>query len=359
MKEEIKTHYIFLDTSIFIKENFFAGNKLKAFLKHEKESKIELLTTKITEKECFSNLDSFLTSSNFVLKKALKELSNKAKSFKNIETLNNLFNLNNTFDIEKEKEILTEKFTNLLADHFSEIKIDNDKTSKIIDDYFNFQPPFKDGKKKHEFPDALVLNSLESWCKEKKQKIYVVADDEDMNSYESKYLIPIKEYDKLLDQISFTFSDENITQKIEGIIEENEIEILSRIEDEFTNDFPYSGFDESQGFEYETNDIESFKANIDWHSVLQVSENIATVELTIPVEYTAEISYEDKSLGWYDKEDDIWYGTEMQTMSITDKCKLIAIIEIEFELPGKEVYWKSWNFVEISSGIPRDISIDY
>jgi predicted nucleic acid-binding protein len=359
MKEEIKTHYIFLDTSIFIKENFFAGNKLKAFLKHEKDSEIELFTTKITEKECFSNLDSSLINSNFALKKALKELNSKAKSFKNIETLNSLFELNNTFDIEKEKRTLNEKFTKLLKDHFSEIKIDNNKTSKVVDDYFNFNAPFKDGKKKHEFPDALVLNSLESWCQENKQKIYVVADDEDMNSYKSKYLIPIKEYDKLLDQISFTFSDENITQKIEGIIEDNEVDIISKIEDEFVNDFPYSGFDESQGFEYETNDIKEFKANIDWHSVLQVSDNIATVELTIPVEYTAEISYEDKSLGWYDKEDDIWFGTEMQTKLITDKCKLIVIVEIEFELPGKEVYWKGWDFIEISSGIPRDISIDY
>ena len=81
--------------------------------------------------------------------------------------------------------------------------------------------------------------------------------------------------------------------------------------------------------------------------------------MTIPVEYTAEISYEDKSIGWYDKEDDIWFGTEMQTKLITDKCKLIVIVEIEFELPGKEVYWKGWDFIEISSGIPRDISIDY
>ena len=358
MKEEIKTHYIFLDTSIFIKENFFAGNKLKAFLKHEKESEIELLTTEITKKECHSNLNKFLINSNATFKKTLKELSNKAKTFKNIDSLNEIFNLHNSFEFEKEKDVLHKKFEKIKSDHFKEVDIDPSKTLKIVADYFDFKPPFKDGKKKNEFPDAIVLNSLETWCKENNEKIYVVTEDEDLNSYESDYLIPIKEYDKLLDQISFTFSDENISTKIDEILESKETEIISTIEDKFADDFPYSGFDDSQGFEYESNGIEKFEGSIDSHSVLQIFDNVATVELTIPVNYTVDVSYENTSIGWYDKEDDRWYGTEMENKLVSDDCKLIVIVEIEFELPGKEVYWKDWEFIEISSGIPTDVSID-
>jgi hypothetical protein len=48
----------------------------------------------------------------------------------------------------------------------------------------------------------------------------------------------------------------------------------------------------------------------------------------------------------------------MENKLVSDDCKLIVIVEIEFELPGKEVYWKDWEFIEISSGIPTDVSID-
>ncbi|MBE7649181.1 PIN domain-containing protein [Tenacibaculum finnmarkense] len=359
MKEEIKTHYIFIDTSIFIKENFFAGNKLKAFLKHEKESEIELLTTDITKKECISNLIKFSINSNAVLKKTLKELSNKAKTLKNVESLDEIFNLHNSFEFEKEKEELVNRFNKLKSNHFKNVEIDPSKTLKIIDDYFDFNAPFKDGKKKNEFPDAIVLNSLETWCKENGEKIYVVADDEDLNSFESEYLIPIKEYDKLLDQISFTFGDENITLKIDEIIENKETEIISSVEEVFYGELPSSGFDDSHGYEYDINGVEKFEGFIDSHSILSIFDNTATVELTVSVDYTVDVSYEDTSIGWYDKEDDRWYGTEMVQQSVSNDTVLKVIVEIEFELPGKEIIWKEWEFIEISSGIPTDISIDY
>ena len=358
MNEEIKTHYIFLDTSVFIKENFFAGNKLKAFLKHEQESDIELLTTEITTKECISNLGVFLANSNSAFNKALKELNNKAKTFKNIESLKQLFNLHNTFDFENEKKDLEVQFSKLISEHFKLVDIDSNKTLKVIDDYFKQNAPFKNGKKKYEFPDAIVLNSLETWCKENKRKIYVVADDKDLNSYESDSLIPIKEYGKLLDQISFTFSDENITQKIEGIIDDNQKEIISTIEESFVDNFPTDGLDDSQGFEYEINSIDKLYSYIIGHSVLQIFDNVATVELSISMQFEIDVSFDDTNTGWYDKEDGIWYGVENINRVISEDCTLTVIVEIEFELPGKEVIWKDWEFIEITNGIPTDISID-
>jgi len=358
MKEEIKTCYIFLDTSIFIRENFFAGNKLQAFLKHEEESEIELLTTDITIKECMSNLHEFLANSNATFNQALKELNGKAKTFKNIESLNVIFNLQKTFDFEKEKLLLEEKLTKLISKHFKVVNIDSNKTLKVIDDYFNFKPPFKNGKKKHEFPDALVLNSLETWCKRNHRKIYVVADDDDFNSFESDLLIPIKEYDRLLDQISFTFSDENISKKIDEIIDEKRDEIISLIEVRFIDSFPTDGLDYSQGYEYEIKEIKGVSSYIECHSVLQIFDNVAKVELTVPIDYKIDVSYEDTNSGWYDREDDRWYGVENINRTISGECTLIVIVEIDFDLPGKEALWNDWKFIEISSGIPSDISID-
>lgn len=358
MKEEIQTHYIFLDTSIFIKENFFAGNKLKAFLKHEKESEIELFTTEITLNECISNLQEFSHNSYSILKKTIKELNTKAKVFKNIISLNDIFILHETFEYKNEIDKLVIQFQNQIKNHFQNINIDSGKSTKIIRDYFDFKPPFKAGKKKFEFPDAFVLNSLESWCKKKKVKLYVVSDDEDMNSYESDYLLPIKEYDKLLDQISFTFSDENISIKIDEILEDKLSDIIAAVEIKFEDEFPYGGYDNSQGFEYEVLDLENFEAYILDHYVLSIYDNIATVELSVPVEYSVEISYEDTDSGWYDKEDGSWYGTDIIKKVISDDTTLTVIVEVEVELPGKNVMWENWELKEISSGMPDNIDIE-
>ncbi|MAO49482.1 MAG: hypothetical protein CML16_01195 [Pusillimonas sp.] len=163
MSKEIVTEKIFIDTSVFMKENFFAGIKLNALIKHAKEQEIELYTTEITVEECLSNIEKqFLQGKNLFIK-AIKNLSNKAKILKNVETLKPIFEIEESFDTKNELALLKEEFKDLIDENFRFITIDSNKTRKIIQDYFGENPPFKDGGKKHEFPDAFVLNSLESW----------------------------------------------------------------------------------------------------------------------------------------------------------------------------------------------------
>jgi hypothetical protein len=54
--------------------------------------------------------------------------------------------------------------------------------STILDDYFEGKPPFGPGKKKSEFPDAIVTAVLRSWCATTKQSVYVVAEDGDLRA---------------------------------------------------------------------------------------------------------------------------------------------------------------------------------
>ena len=360
MKKQIDTHYIYLDTSIFIKENFFAGNKLKAFFKHAQNSDIELLITDITLNESIANLEKSARESYSVLKRSLKEIDTKSKTFKNIESLNDLFRLHDTFAFEKELATLQDSFRQQIKNNFCTIELDSEVSLKIIADYFNQNPPFKDGKKKSEFPDAFVLNSLEAWCKKNEEKIYIVSDDDDIISYKSDYLLPIKHYDKLLDQISYTYSDDNILPKVEDIITKSEEGIIKAIKEEFFNQFPFDGFDQHQGYEYQINSLDEINANIESHSVLYFYYNTASVELIVPIDYSMDVSYEDKSMGWYDKEDELWYNTESYRETISGESVLKVIIKVTIELPGKPLYGyeDTWEFVEISSGVPTDIAID-
>jgi predicted nucleic acid-binding protein len=356
-KNEIRTKYIFLDTSIFIKENFLDGNKIKAFFKHAEEENIELLITEITLKECISNLSKSFDTSYTALKRVVKNLNSDARIFHNVESLNEVFKLKRTFEYEKEKNDLIERFETQINKHFRDIEIDEKNLDKIISDYFDSKPPFGKESKKHEFPDALVLNSLESWCKKNREKIYVVSTDGDMISFTSKNIITIKEYDKLLDEISFTYSDENITRKIDEIIEDKKEEILALVKDKFVEDYPYSGIDEYQGFDYDVINIDVSLLFIEKHSVLTIYDNIATVELSIPIEYSAEVHYADVYTGWYDNEEKRWFGVEYKDSLVSDNAKLSVIFEIEVELPGVDVD-ESLDFIEISSGIPFNLGIE-
>jgi hypothetical protein len=52
----------------------------------------------------------------------------------------------------------------------------------IMDDYFGGRPPFGAGKKKAEFPDAIVASMLRAWCTATKQSVYVVSLDGDLKA---------------------------------------------------------------------------------------------------------------------------------------------------------------------------------
>jgi len=52
----------------------------------------------------------------------------------------------------------------------------------IMDDYFGGKPPFGAGKKKAEFPDAIVVSMLQAWCVATKQSVYVVSQDGDLKA---------------------------------------------------------------------------------------------------------------------------------------------------------------------------------
>jgi len=357
MSKEIITEKIFIDTSVFIKENFFAGIKLNALIKHAKEQEIELYTTEITVEECLSNIEKQFRQGKNLFKKAIKNLGNKAKILKNVETLKPIFEIEESFDDENELALLKEEFKELIDESFRFIAVDPDKIHKIIQDYFGENPPFKDGGKKHEFPDAFVLNSLESWCKNQNEKLYVLSDDDDFLSFKSKRLLPIREYDKLLNSISYTYSEENIIAKVEETIITCERKIIEKIIEEFENEFPSEGWDNSFGYEYYLTSIEDVAFDYLDHSILSIYDNKAIVEINLKGHYSVEIGYEDLSTAFYDKEDDRYYGVEQSSQIVSDDIELTAELNVYVDLPGKPAVWE-WELEEIIKGIPEDIALE-
>ncbi|NQZ45401.1 MAG: DUF4935 domain-containing protein [Flavobacteriaceae bacterium] len=357
MSKEVVTEKIFIDTSVFIKENFFAGIKLNALIKHAREQEIELYTTKITVEECLSNIEKQFRQGKNLFKKVIRNLNVKAKILKNVETLKQVFEIEESFDTENELDHLKNEFQELIDENFRNIPIDTDKTTKILTDYFKEDPPFGDGGKKHEFPDAFVLNSLESWCQNQNEKIYVLSDDDDFLSFKSKRLIPVREYDKLLNLISYTYSEENIIAKVEETIATSEKEIIKSVIEEFEIEFPTDGLDNSYGYEYYLASIEDVDFDYLDHSILSIYDNKAIVEVNLKGHYSVEIGYDDLSTGFYDKEDGRYYGVEQSSQIISDSIELTIELNVYVDLPGKPAIWK-WELEGILKGIPEGVSLE-
>lgn len=56
--------------------------------------------------------------------------------------------------------------------------------SSLLQKYFHNEPPFAEtGKKKNEFPDAIVLMATEEWAKINDVKVLAVSKDNDWNRY--------------------------------------------------------------------------------------------------------------------------------------------------------------------------------
>jgi hypothetical protein len=52
----------------------------------------------------------------------------------------------------------------------------------IMDDYFGGRPPFGTGRKKAEFPDAIVVSMLRAWCAKTRASVYVISQDGDLKA---------------------------------------------------------------------------------------------------------------------------------------------------------------------------------
>ena len=169
---------VFIDTSVFIAENFFApGNRIHAIEKLAKEGKIKLVMPEITRREIFKHIIS-------AVRESWKIFDANCRIFRNNIDVDQW---RKTTNKESETKKIITLFENFLTETFAKI-LDFSYCSnveKVFNDYFEKQKPFGEGNKKDEFPDAFVLTSLEKYSSEINRQIIVLSCDGDMNGYTS------------------------------------------------------------------------------------------------------------------------------------------------------------------------------
>lgn len=325
---------VFIDTNIFIqcKYNFSDSSTLGRIANLVKLGKVKLVLSDIVINETKKHLsdsaqnaiDSINKARNDILKRI--DLSNFAG-----------VDIHGFLDIEVNRNIsneIQEGFYNFLS-KASVLVLESSKVpvDSILLDYFGNKPPFEDsGKKKNEFPDAIMAHRIKMEYSEK-NPIWIISEDFGflssfngidgitcLNSLNALFDL-ISQDDLVMYNLAQNYFDkkDNMLTLSEGIVEvmqESEIEVDGL-------DYDRKGL--FGGYEYDEVDI----AKIDLNAIELFSINeIQDTNILVTLKCKAKI----KSNCFFDDIDNSIWDSEEKEFLYLSKAEVVEEHEVIFEV---------------------------
>jgi hypothetical protein len=190
-----------IDTSIFERNSLALESGLLAQLVQFRESDFELVIANTVANEVKRHLAKNATDATKALRTALTHTAkHRALTSTHQHALTALSNLAASDDDVRARK----RFDDWAQRVGAEILREDEFASigEVMRRYESAEPPFAEtGEKKHEFPDAVALSTLEGWAEDRDTRILVVAHDKDWHRYgaQSKRLVVV---DDLADALS-------------------------------------------------------------------------------------------------------------------------------------------------------------
>lgn len=171
----------------------------------------------------------------------------------------------------------------------------------VFDKYFDKSPPFGEGKKKSEFPDAFTIGALEAWCNNEKEKMYVASTDPDLAPAceQSDCLFVLK---KLSEYVNIVQYHDDV---LAPVVQQKFADHLELIQDSISQSFCEQEFwlDDQEG---EVEEVHVTEIEAEEFLVLEASPEHAVVDVPYNLKFLAAVSYDDMDSAIHDSEDDIW-----------------------------------------------------
>lgn len=293
----METRNIFIDTSIFIAQNYsYSGSVFDNLARLAKAKQANIFLSDITIREIEAHIEEDIN----------KAVNASAKFKKDARVLRNISSSPYAeFFQEIDVGSVLDNLKRQLEDFIQDIDAETLSTSEVpigevFDKYFDRKPPFGDGKKKAEFPDAFVVQALETWCEDNNEVMYAASTDPDFNSY-CKYSEKLIGIDKLAEFISLVeFHDEVLAPAIRDLVDNN----TSTIEDAISDSFLDQDFwiDDQDG---DVNEVRVKSMEVTDMLLLEVGQNAAIVQLGVSAKFEADLTYDDLATASYDSEDKV------------------------------------------------------
>lgn len=300
---------VFIDTSVYVKEKYFSdGNAICTLYKLAKEGIIDLVSTDITNQEILRHMRKDCLE-------AFSKLKKQCNVLRNISIYKDSFDRANKNVVENEVKQVFER--NLRASKVCTLgyKYSDDDIREVFTSFFKERAPFSEHKKT-EFPDAFVLKLLENYGKKKCSRMVILSADDDMSKYESYYLNTVDYKDYITDKLV-------VKEKLEDIktaLEKQNDEICSRIQNICEN-----GLDNMSlyvncidGVDVIGVTVDHVRVNLDKDNIYIYNEEdgVLGVEVDCDIDFSVEVEYKNAANAYYDSDDNRWYGTELDTLTI-------------------------------------------
>lgn len=184
MTEKVESDYgaILVDTSIFDGNGLRLEKGLLGKLAQFERSPVEYVLPDVIKNEVKCHLENKIKSARAALEKSLNDAGDYL--FFEGSELNDAKQI--LIDSNEIEGLAESRINNFIASTGALVLDSGDyvSVSQLLNGYFSNKPPFaKTGKKKSEFPDAIVLLAVEAWAKENDTLVLAVAKDGDWKKF--------------------------------------------------------------------------------------------------------------------------------------------------------------------------------
>jgi hypothetical protein len=175
--------------------------------------------------------------------------------------------------------------------HFKVVRLtDNGNLERVIDWYFEKKPPFGEGKKAKEFPDAIMVSALDKYCAKHKAKLAVISRDGDFkNACASRPQFIY--FESLPAYLEKGISEQTIIQHIHKLLKEREREFRSGIEQRFEK----TEFTAGQAWEHCASEIQNVTVEISEQSIIELEATKFTVVVAGTISFEAHVELSEYS----------------------------------------------------------------
>lgn len=222
MKQPLDPDAIVIDTSIYIGNGLKLEKGLLGKLSQLKKSSVDFLIPDVIYGELRSHLEQKIKSSHSALEKAINEAGDhlffEAGSIEAIKSLTP-----NKDDVEALAENRLKAFIEATGAEIFECGKYVSVTS-LLQKYFANHAPFSEtGKKKSEFPDAIVLMAIDSWACQEGFKVIAVSKDDDWKKYceTSDNLVCLDDLSEVLAILNRKSAPEEFIARLEAELNSN------------------------------------------------------------------------------------------------------------------------------------------
>lgn len=337
----VKKRAVFLDTTVFEAELFdFESRHIKALCSLVREGYLQILLTDVTKREIESHIVEAVQS-------AVRGLAvfRKDRQHGVLRHFGEMFRpLYLKHDAEALSNQLKDRFEAFCRECGATVLPTGDlKVGPILDKYFSGKPPFGDGRKKHEFPDAISAAALVAWKVDSRELLWVVSADDDWRRVcEDRH-----QWDKSLPEFLAYFPDPEIVSKIKGTLLTS-----GEFNDELAAYFMDVSFYVPKANGNVTR-VSGVKTKVIKVLVTDVEDVEAVADVRFWVEYCAHLTFEIPGTGLWDEEGERIYAADTTKTEITESFEMSAQVELGYD--KNDATKIKVNRVQFE---PREIEID-